>query len=189
MARRVVVTGVGMVTSLGVTAEESWAGLTAGKSGVSTMDSWVGLEFAGTKFPVSIAAHVRNFDPEPWMQHKKDVKRMERFIQFCQAAGLQAWRQSGLPEQLSDEAGNRAGCIIGVGLGGLGGILNAYDILKEKGPRRISAFFIPAIVAARGQLGAGVGVLVGQPRHRRGVPARARRPRRHHVVRRRRERA
>jgi 3-oxoacyl-[acyl-carrier-protein] synthase II len=155
MTRRVVVTGLGMTTPLGVTTEESWKGLIAGKSGIRTIQRWIDQEFAGHKLPVSIGGEVPNFDPEPWLDHKKDVKRMDRFILLAMCAGHQAWKQSGLPDRLDDLAGNRAGCIVGVGLGGLGNILAAYDNLKEKGPRRVSAFFIPMIIAnlAPGNMG------------------------------------
>jgi 3-oxoacyl-[acyl-carrier-protein] synthase II len=154
MTRRVVVTGLGMTTPLGVTTDESWQGLIAGKSGIRTIQRWVDEEFAGHKLPVSIGGEVPNFDPEPWLEHKKDVKRMDRFILLSMCAGHQAWKQAGLPDRLDDVTGNRAGSIVGVGLGGLGNILAAYDNFKEKGPRRVSAFFIPMIIAnlAPGQM-------------------------------------
>lgn len=148
MTRRVVVTGVGMTTPLGVTTEESWKGLVAGKSGISTVEEWVTQEWGGgNKLSCTIGGQVKNWDPEPWLEQKKDAKRMERFIQFCMAASVQAWKMAGLPEKLDDAAANRAGSIVGVGLGGLSGILDAYDSLREKGPRRVSALFIPAIVS------------------------------------------
>ncbi len=147
MTRRVVVTGVGMTTPLGVTTEASWQGLIAGRSGIVTIEEWKTLDFAGHKLPVTIGGRVPGFDPEAWVEQKKDVRRMERFIQLTFAAAHQAWTSSGMPAKLSDAEGDRAGCIVGVGLGGLGGILNAYDALCEKGPRRVSAFFIPMIVA------------------------------------------
>lgn len=147
MSRRVVVTGYGMTTPLGVTTEASWSGLIAGKSGIKTVENWKTDEFGGAKLPVTIAGTIPEFDPEPWIENKKDVKRMERFILLAQAAAKQAWDMSGLPARLDDEAGNRAGCLVGVGLGGLGGIISAYESLVNKGPRRVSAFFIPMIVS------------------------------------------
>ena len=147
MFRRVVVTGIGMTTPLGVTTEQSWTGLINGQSGIRTVPSWVTDEFGGHKLPVTIAGLVPNFDPDEWLEHKKDVKRMDRFIQLAQAAAKQAWDDSGLPARLSDEDGDNAGCIIGVGLGGLGGIIDCHESLVTKGPRRVSAFFIPMIVA------------------------------------------
>jgi 3-oxoacyl-[acyl-carrier-protein] synthase II len=147
MARRVVVTGVGMTTPVGVTTDESWKNLVAGKSGIGTIQEWIDQDFAGNKLPVSIGGVVKGFDPEAWVEQKRDVKRMDRFITLALAAGHQAWLSSGLPPQLDNEAGNRAGSIVGVGLGGLGSLLGAHDTLREKGPRRVSAFFIPMIIS------------------------------------------
>ncbi len=147
MSRRVVVTGIGMTTPVGVTTEESWTNLINGKSGIRTVEEWKTAEFAGAKLPVTIAGLVPDFDATQWVEHKKDVNRMERFILLAQAASKQAWDSAGLPPKLSDEEGDRAGCIVGVGLGGLGGIIESYNSLMTKGPRRVSAFFIPAIVA------------------------------------------
>jgi 3-oxoacyl-[acyl-carrier-protein] synthase II len=137
-----------MTTSLGVTTEESWKGLVAGKSGISTVEEWATQEWGGgNKLACTIGGQIKNWDPEPWLEQKKDAKRMERFIQLCMAASVQAWKQAGLPPTLDGEMANRAGTIVGVGLGGLSGILDAYDSLREKGPRRVSALFIPAIVS------------------------------------------
>ena len=147
MNRRVVVTGVGMTTPLGATTLESWRGLCEGKSGIRTIQRFVDCEYAGTKLAVTIGGEVPDFDPEPWLEQKKDIKRMDRFILLTMCAAHQAWTMAGLPAQLDDELGNRAGSIVGVGLGGLTNILAAYDNLKEKGPRRVSAFFIPMIIS------------------------------------------
>ena len=111
MTRRVVVTGYGMTTPLGVTTGESWAGLVNGKSGIRVVDEWKTMEFAGHKLPVTIAGIVPDFNAEDWTEHKKDAKRMERFILLAQAAAKQAWDMSGLPAKLSDDEGDRAGCI------------------------------------------------------------------------------
>lgn len=147
MSRRVVVTGIGMTTPLGVTTEQTWTGLINGKSGIRTVEEWKTMDFAGAKLPVTIAGIVPDFVAEDWTEHRKDSKRMERFILLAQAAAKQCWDSSGLPAKLSDEEGDMAGCIVGVGLGGLGGIIDSYNSLMTKGPRRVSAFFIPAIVA------------------------------------------
>jgi 3-oxoacyl-[acyl-carrier-protein] synthase II len=146
MTRRVVITGVGMVTPVGNTAEDSWTAMLNGKGGVTRIPEWEEAEFAGKPLPVTIAARVKDFDPKQWIEHK-DARRMDVFLQFAMAAASQAWTQSGLPEKLDDEAGNRCGAIVGVGLGGIQTILHAWELLKEKGPRRISPFFIPGIVA------------------------------------------
>jgi 3-oxoacyl-[acyl-carrier-protein] synthase II len=148
MSRRVVVTGIGMVTPLGTTTEASWAGLVAGKSGIATVDAWKDLDFDGEKLAVTIAGMVKSdFVPEDWVEQKKDVKRMDRFIQFAMCAGHQAWKSAGLPDKLEDGAGDRAGAIVGVGLGGITNILHGDSIYRTKGPRRVSAFFIPMIIA------------------------------------------
>lgn len=145
--RRVVVTGLGMSTPLGATTEASWAGLVAGKSGIRTVPEWVTAEFGGQKLPVSIAGLVPDFDATAWFDEVREVRRTERFIHLAHAAALQAWRQAGLPPRLSDVDAERAGCILGVGLGGLGGIVDAQQTLVEKGPRRVSPFFIPSTIA------------------------------------------
>ena len=153
MSRRVVVTGVGMTTPLGTRTEQSWTGLIEGRSGIRTVEAWKAAEFAGGKLPVTIAGLVPDLEPEEWVE-KKELKRQERFILLAQAAARQAWDSAGLPARLSDEEGDRAGCIVGVSLGGLGGITDAYDSLMTKGPRRVSAFFIPSVIGnlAPGQL-------------------------------------
>ena len=148
-SRRVVVTGVGMTTPLGVTTEASWDGLVNGQSGIRTVEGWKTAEL-----PVTIAGTVPDFDGAAWVEHPRDARRSDRFILLAMAAAQQAWVSSGLPTKLTDEAGNRAGCIIGVGLGGLGGITDAYDTLVHKGARRVSPFFIPGAIAnlAPGQM-------------------------------------
>jgi 3-oxoacyl-[acyl-carrier-protein] synthase II len=147
MSRRVVVTGLGMTTPLGVTTEASWDGLIHGRSGIRVVDAWKTEEFSGHKLPVQIAGLIPDFEAEKWVEQKKDVKRMDRFILLAQAAAKQAWDSSGLPARLSDDEGDRAGCLVGVGLGGLREIIDAWESLRTKGPRRVSAFFIPAAVS------------------------------------------
>lgn len=147
VTRRVVVTGLGMTTPLGTRTETSWTGLVNGKSGIRLVDEWKKADFGGHPLPVTIAGMVPDFVPTEWVEHPRDLRRMDRFVQLALAAGQQAWDSSGLPKQLDEEAGNRAGCIVGVGLGGLGGILDAYKTMIEKGPRRVSPFFIPSTIA------------------------------------------
>src|SRR5687768_1694541 len=106
MTRRVVVTGLGMTTPLGVTTDESWKALVAGKSGIRTVQRWIDADYAGHKLPVSIAGEVPDFDPEPWLEHKKDVKRMDRFILLAMCAGHQAWTMAGLPPTLENDVGD-----------------------------------------------------------------------------------
>lgn len=148
MARRVVVTGVGMVTPCGITTEETWQNLVQGNSGVVGVPGWREAgEVTPHALPVTIAGLVKGFKGEDWIEPKKDVRRMDIFLQFALAAAHQAWQQSGLPAQLDDELGNRAGSIVGVGLGGIQTIIQAWKVFEQKGPRRVSPFFIPGVVA------------------------------------------
>jgi 3-oxoacyl-[acyl-carrier-protein] synthase II len=144
--RKVVVTGVGMTTPLSVTTEESWLGLIHGKSGIRVIEEWKDLRFDGAPLNTLIAGRVPDFDPEPWLENKKDSKRTARFTQLGFAAAHQAWLHAGLPAQLSGEEAERSACIIGVGLGGLSVIIETDTTLRERGPRRVSAFAIPMIV-------------------------------------------
>jgi len=145
--RRVVITGVGTVCPVGNTATESFAALIAGKSGITKVQEWEDLEWNGKKLGVTIGGIVKNFHPENFIEPKKDVKKMGRFIHLAMAAAHEAWLDAGLPEKLSDEEGNRAGTIVGVGLVGIEILINAYDALRTKGPKRVSPFFIPGTIA------------------------------------------
>lgn len=139
--RRVVVTGLGLLCPVGNSPEQAFQNLILGQSGIEYIPEWREI------LDVHIAGRVKNFEPEDWIEPKKDIRRMDRFIQLSFAAGVQAWRQAGLPDRLNHQDGNRAGAIIGVGLMGIHSLLDSYDILKTKGAHRISAFFIPAIIA------------------------------------------
>jgi 3-oxoacyl-[acyl-carrier-protein] synthase II len=136
--RRVVVTGVGLVTALGTGTEESWKGLCEGRSGVSTI-----TRFDPAQFPVRIAAEVRNFDPLHWFE-KKDVKKMDSFIHYAVAAADFAMKQSGL--EIGPGLADRAGVFIGSGIGGFTIIEREHQALLEGGPRKISPFFIPSSI-------------------------------------------
>src|SRR6201984_610213 len=109
--RRVVVTGVGLVTPLGTGIEKNWEGLMAGRSGVGMIS-----RFEVTDYPTRIAGEVRDFDPLDWIE-KKDVRKMDLFIQYAMATAEQAMRQSGL--QIDENHGDRCGALIGNGIGGL----------------------------------------------------------------------
>jgi 3-oxoacyl-[acyl-carrier-protein] synthase II len=135
-----------MVTPVGVTADESWTSLVNGKVGVTRIPEWEEARFADVPLPVTIGAKVKDWKGEDWIEPKKDVRRMDVFLQFAMGASHQAWTQAGLPPKLDDAEGDRTGCIVGVGLGGIQTIIHAWKILEEKGPRRISPFFIPGIV-------------------------------------------
>lgn len=144
---RVVVTGMGVVTSLGHDLDTFWNNLMAGKSGVSRIES-----FDVSEYPTQIAASVKDFNPEDFMD-RKDARKMDRFVQLAVAAGKSALENSGLDIQKDADA-NRVGVSIGSGIGGLGTWEDQHNILLEKGPKRVSPFFIPMMIAnmASGQL-------------------------------------
>ena len=134
--RRVVVTGLGLVTPLGNTVAETWSKLIAGKSGIGRI-----THFDTTDFPVQIGGSIRNLNLEDYIP-KKDVKKMDPFIHYGMAAGLQAFRDSGLV--ITEENAYRVGIAIGSGIGGLPGIEKGTLILQEGGPRKISPFYVPS---------------------------------------------
>jgi 3-oxoacyl-[acyl-carrier-protein] synthase II len=138
LARRVVVTGVGLVSALGVGTEETWQNLLAGKSGAATI-----THFDTTGFPVTFAAEVKGFDPLRFVE-KKEVKKMGLFIQFAMAASEFAMEQAGL--KITPDIAERTGTYIGSGIGGFDVIEREHTELMKGGPRRISPFFIPASI-------------------------------------------
>ncbi len=138
MSRRVVVTGVGLVSALGVGTEETWSNILAGKSGVGTI-----THFDPTGFPATIAAEVKGFDPIQFIE-KKEVKKMGLFIQFALAASQFAMEHSGL--KITPSIADRAGVYIGSGIGGFDVIEREHTALLKGGPRKISPFFIPASI-------------------------------------------
>lgn len=138
MSRRVVVTGVGLVSPDGIGTEATWKNILAGKSGVAPI-----THFDTTGFSVTIAAEVKDFDPLQFVE-KKELKKMGLFIQFAMAATEFAMRQSGL--KITPEVAGRAGVYIGSGIGGFDVIEREHTALMQGGPRRISPFFIPASI-------------------------------------------
>ncbi len=138
MERRVVVTGVGLVTALGVGTEETWNGLTEGKSGVREI-----TRFDTSRFSAKIAAEVQDFDPLLWID-KKDVKKMDAFIHYAIAAADFAGKRAGL--EVSAEMSERTGVFIGSGIGGFNIIEREHNNLIRGGPRKISPFFIPSSI-------------------------------------------
>ncbi len=152
--RRVVVTGLGVICPVGNSVKDAWCALINSQSGIDTIESWRDSLFADERMAVNIGGAVKGFNPEDWIEPKKDARRMDRFIQLALAAGKQAWQQSGLADRLEDESGDRAGVIVGVGLIGLQVLLDNYENLKTRGPRRVSPFFIPGTISnlAPGQL-------------------------------------
>ena len=138
MSRRVVVTGVGLVTPLGIGTEASWDAIRAGKSGIVRI-----TQFDASAFATKIAGEVKGFDPANYIE-KKEIKKMGRFIQFAVAAAECALASSGL----RIDAGNaeQVGVYIGSGIGGFEVMEREHKTLLEHGPRRISPFFIPATI-------------------------------------------
>ncbi len=136
--RRVVVTGLGLVTPVGIGVEETWGSLVSGQSGIGPI-----TQFDASTFPSRIAGEVKGFDPEKWME-KKEARRNDRFIHFAMAAADMAMKDSGL--DMSKEDPERAGAIIGSGLGGLATIEDSHKTYLEKGVKRISPFFVPSLI-------------------------------------------
>lgn len=137
MYKRVLVTGVGAVTPIGIGKESYWDNLVKGKSGVRVIDHF-------REFPTYIAATVEDFEPENFME-KRDVKKMDRFTHFAQAAAQMAIEDAKL--DLSKEDKERIGVIVGSGIGGLDTIEKQFKILLAKGPRRVSPFLVPMLIA------------------------------------------
>jgi 3-oxoacyl-[acyl-carrier-protein] synthase II len=147
MARRVVVTGVGLVTPVAVGTEETWQGLLAGKSGIGPI-----THFDHSSFATHFAGEVKGFDPTRWMT-SREAKQVDAFIQYAIAAAGLAVEDSGL--EIKGEFAERVGCFVGAGLGGVTTIEATCKTLWEKGPRHgISPFFVPMIIVnlAPGQI-------------------------------------
>ncbi|HEY2496174.1 MAG TPA: beta-ketoacyl-ACP synthase II [Candidatus Angelobacter sp.] len=138
MAKRVVVTGIGLICAIGNTSAEVWQNIVAGKSGVTKIS-----RFDTTQFACQIAAEVKDFDPLKFIE-KKEVKKMGRFIHFAMAAADEAMKMSAL--QITPENATRVGVHIGSGVGGFDVIEREHAELLKGGPRKISPFFIPAAI-------------------------------------------
>jgi len=138
LARRVVVTGIGLICGVGNTTEEVWQNLLAGRSGICRI-----TQFDASQFACQIAAEVKNFDPLQFID-KKEIKKMGRFIYLAIAAADEAVKSSGL--QVTPENATRVGVHIGSGIGGFDVIEREHKNLLNGGPRRISPFFIPAAI-------------------------------------------
>jgi 3-oxoacyl-[acyl-carrier-protein] synthase II len=145
-ARRVVITGVGAVASLGQTAETIWKACLAGCSGVSCITN-----FDVSGYTTRFAAEIKEWDATPFFGSRKEARRVDRFVQFSVAAARMAVDDSGL--SITDETRDGIGVFIGSGIGGLATIEEAHRVLMERGPGRISPFLIPGII---GNMGAGM---------------------------------
>lgn len=144
MRRRVVVTGIGCVTPIGTGKEEFWSSLLAGKSGIDYI-----TRFDTVDYPTKIAAEIKDFNPEDYID-KKELKKMDRFTQLAVAASRMAMEDANL--KLESLEAERFGVILGTGIGGIGTFEEQYQRLQEKGPKRISPFFIPMLIS---NIGAG----------------------------------
>jgi 3-oxoacyl-[acyl-carrier-protein] synthase II len=136
--RRVVITGMGMVTPLGLNLEDSWKNAIAGQSGIDRI-----TQFDPAAFDVHFAGEIKNFDPSPYIE-KKEQKKMDRFIHLSIASAQMAVQDSGL--SFDETLAARSGCLVGVGIGGLGAIENQHKVMLERGPSRITPFFIPMVI-------------------------------------------
>jgi len=146
MKRRVVITGVGVVTSLGVGAEEFWKSIKEGKCGIDKV-----TKFDTTDFPTKVASFVKDFEPTDFID-KKEARRMDRYTHFASAASKMAVNHSKLNIDKVDK--DRFGVVIGSGIGGIETLENQHEVLLSKGPGRISPFFIPMMIPnmAAGQI-------------------------------------
>lgn len=136
--RRVVVTGLGALTPVGNTVEDSWKSILAGQSGAAPIE-----HFDASSYSTQFSASIKGFDVSQYM-NPKDARRMDMFIQYGLAAAFQAVADSGL--QVTEENAPRIGCAIGSGIGGLSMIESTYDIIKNSGPRKVSPFFVPGSI-------------------------------------------
>ncbi len=152
--RRVVITGVGAVTALGATAGASWEALCAGRTGVARIAS-----FDASAYRCQIAAEVRGFDADAVLGKRK-ARELDRYGQLALVAADEAWRDAGLEGPLAGEASLRAGAIIGSGMGGLGAIERTLEVLRTRGPSKVTPYFVPQVVAnmAAGQVAMRLGL-------------------------------
>jgi 3-oxoacyl-[acyl-carrier-protein] synthase II len=136
--RRVVVTGLGIISPTGNTVPEAWSSILAGRPGITRI-----TKFDPARLACQIAGEVKGFDVSPYMS-PKEARRMDLFIHYGMAAGLQAWREAGV--QVTPESAERIGVNFGSGIGGLPLIEEMMNELDKNGPRRISPFFIPGTI-------------------------------------------
>lgn len=138
--RRVVISGVGVVSPLGTGTQKNWDALLAGQSGIRTID-----RFDAAAYPVRIAGQVHDFEPNDFFG-KKELKKVDRFCQLAIAAADFAMTDSGL--QIGPENADRIGAIVGVGMGGIATIEETHVVFLEAGLKRVSPFFIPRLIAS-----------------------------------------
>ena len=135
---RVVVTGLGLLTPVRQTVDDTWSNILAGKSGAGPIE-----HFDASAFSTRFSSSVKDFQLEPYL-NPKEARKMDLFIQYGMVAAIQAVEDSGI--EVSEENAPRIGCAIGSGIGGLPMIENTHDILNKSGPRRVSPFFVPGSI-------------------------------------------
>jgi 3-oxoacyl-[acyl-carrier-protein] synthase II len=146
---RVVVTGIGLLTPLGLGTDATWKAVCAGQSGVGPI-----TQFDASAFPSRIAGEVKNFEPTRWME-AKDARVLDRFLQLAIAAAQLAIEDAGLPPRWEGEQAERAGCYIGTGMGGLWTIEKNFMLTRERGPRHgFTPYLLPSVLSnmAPGQI-------------------------------------
>ena len=136
--RRVVITGIGILSPVGIGLEQNWTNILAGKSGIQTISL-----FDATGYPSMVAGEVNGFDISQYLS-VKEARKMDRFIQLGMAAGIDAIKDSGL--EITEQNAERIGAYIGSGIGGIGTIENTTETLASKGPRRVSPFYVPSAI-------------------------------------------
>ena len=136
--RRVVITGIGILSPVGIGLEQNWSNILAGKSGIRSISL-----FDATGYPSTVAGEVPEFDATQFLS-PKEAKKMDRFIQLGMAAGIEAVKDSGL--EITDANAERIGVHIGSGIGGIGTIEQTMQTIIEKGPRRVSPFYVPSAI-------------------------------------------
>src|SRR3954466_11732543 len=156
-SRRVVVTGLGLISPVGNTVAEGWANILAGRTGIDTI-----TKFDASNFACQFAGEVKGFNVEDYFP-AKEARHMDAFIHYGLAASIQAIRDSGIPtnEQLDGEEAERIGCLIGSGIGGLPLIEETKAELEKRGPRRITPFFVPASII--NMISGHVSIMLGFP--------------------------
>jgi 3-oxoacyl-[acyl-carrier-protein] synthase II len=135
--KKIVITGIGPVTPVGIGLDDFWTGMTSGRNGVRTI-----TRFPIDDLPVTLAGEVDSFDPADFLD-RKEVRRTDRFTQFGVAAAKLAWEDAGEPDVISE----RGGVIFATGIGGIETMLAQYDVLLSKGPGRVSPFMVPMLMA------------------------------------------
>ena len=137
--RRVAITGLGILSPIGIGVNENWQSILAGRGGITRI-----THFDATGYPSTIAGEVKNFDPTQFGISEKEARRMDRFIQLGMAASIEAFKDSGL--QVTEENAERIGVHLGSGIGGISTIEDTTRTIAERGPRRVSPFYIPMAI-------------------------------------------